>query len=136
MKRTTIVLLVLILSALLAACGLAGGGAELEGTSWALVTINGQPPIAGRTPTLRFEDGSLGGNSSCNSFGGDYSVRGSQISFGEMFWTLMACPEGGVMEQEQAYMQALGKIEQFELQEGMLVLSGPDGTELIYTLAE
>lgn len=136
MNRTTIALLVLILSPLLASCGLAGGGTGLDGTTWALVTLDGQPPIAGRTPTLRFEDGSVGGNSSCNSFGGDYSVRGNKISFGELFWTLMACPEGGVMEQEQAFMQALGSIEQFEIQDGMLILTGSDGTELVFKQAE
>lgn len=83
---------------------------------WLLLELNGQPPLAGAEITLNIEEDSLGGNSGCNVYGGSYQVDGDgRIEMSEIFSTLMACLEDGVMEQEAAYNQALYDAASFEL---------------------
>lgn len=128
--------ILLILSIVLAACA-SSGGSDLDGTSWKLVTYRKNAPIPGTNPTLKFEDGQVSGNASCNSFGGSYTVSGGNISFGEMFWTAMACmdPEG-IMEQEADYMQMLGQVERYEIQDGQLVLFFDAHETMVFVTAE
>ncbi len=116
-----------IASALLTACGSAtppvsSPPISLSGTSWALVEINGQPVIENSLPTLIIDGNSVGGNASCNSFGGDFSQEGDRLRFGPLFSTMMACLEPGLMEQETAYLQALEAIVGFRIEAGQLTL--------------
>jgi len=91
---------------------------QLE-NKWLLLELNGQPPLAGTEITLNIEDDSLGGNSGCNVYGGSYQVDADgRIEMSEIFSTLMACLEDGVMEQEAAYNQALYDAASFELADG------------------
>jgi heat shock protein HslJ len=97
----------------------------LEMTSWNLVSY-GEPGsetqiIEGTEVTLEFQDttqaAGLGG---CNSFGAQYQATNGDISFTEIISTLIACEEEGVMEQEDAYFQALENAEEYELMDGEL----------------
>jgi heat shock protein HslJ len=123
--------MILALSAAACQAGLSGGD-ELAGTSWRLVSFDGTPPISGTAPTLVFEDGQVSGNASCNSFGGEYRARAGQIEFGEMFWTLMACLDNGVMDQEQMYMRMLGGAAEYELSAGQLRIMNQQGETLVF----
>ena len=59
------------------------------------------PAVEGVDAGLTFnEDGTVSGSSGCNGLGGDYTVEGDQISFGEFVSTLMAC-EDPIMAQEE-----------------------------------
>ncbi len=79
----------------------------LAGTSWALATLGGQPPIQGTAITLNFgDDNRVSGNDGCNMFGGTYTVDGDVLKFGPLMGTLMACPEP-VMKQADAFRQTL-----------------------------
>jgi heat shock protein HslJ len=107
-------------------------GAQLDGTAWRLVSYGGKHVLPGSGPTLFFDDGRVGGNASCNTFGGSYKTRGSSLDVGETAWTLMACVENELMEQENTYMQLLSKTERFEFSNGQLVITTTDGKQLIF----
>jgi heat shock protein HslJ len=107
---------------------------RLEGTSWVLDSflVGGDeiPVVSGSQVTLIFDDGEqVGGNAGCNSYGGGYRVNGSRITFSEIFSTRMACLEGGVMEQEQHYLTALGKADTFEAGADRLMIRFNDGQD-------
>jgi heat shock protein HslJ len=93
----------------------AANPAQLQ-NHWLLVELNGQSPMAGTEITLIIESDSLGGNSGCNSYGGSYAAGADgRIEMSEIFSTLMACLDDGVMEQEAAFSLALRQAQTFEL---------------------
>jgi heat shock protein HslJ len=104
----------------------------LVNTSWQLTTFGPAgaetPVVADSTVTLEFSaDGTAGGNTGCNSYGGDYTVEGDTLSFGEMVSTLMACADETVMAQEQAYLEALQSAARFEVTADQLTIWYDDG---------
>ena len=129
----------LALALVLALTGCAGGGfapeQPLEQTGWQLENLNGDEPVGDRQLTLSFEDGQATGQAGCNAFGGSYRQQSDSLTFSELMQTLMACPGAeGIMEQERAYMDALGAIERFELRNGSLVLfDGQDQPLLVFS---
>jgi heat shock protein HslJ len=138
-NQSLLVLSILVL--VLAACAPGGGltqpprqqpGAALEGTSWVLdsFTAGGEdiPVVPGTTVTLVFqENNNSGGNSGCNSYGGEYRVEGNRIEFGEIASTLMACMGNGIMEQEQRFHEALRTAETYEVSGDSLVITYAGG---------
>lgn len=136
MKRTfgLIFWFVLLFMALVSCIG--DGGEQLEGTSWKLVSMGSRPVLPGGAPTLFFEDGSVGGNAGCNSFGGEYTLRGGQFKFGNLFSTLMACVDNERMDQETTYMKLLGQVDRFELRGGQLILTTTHGEQLVFVSGE
>ena len=137
MKKMYAVLMILLVTVALAACGGTNQSADLEGTAWELVAYGGQAPIGMTLPTLAFQEGQISGNASCNSFGGSFEVKGDRLSFGPMFMTEMFCmdPEG-VMDQESQYLQMLGSVERFEITDGQLVLFTSGGDTLNFAPVE
>lgn len=145
-KRHVIYALAVMLVLILPACAPAPNGAlpetgdgqepdttgNLANTSWRLVSY-GEPgseiPVLAETEvTLEFEAGThAGGSSGCNSFGAQYEGTDGELSFTEIISTLMACEEGGVMEQEQLYIQALQTAGGFELSGDQLTIHYGDG---------
>jgi heat shock protein HslJ len=124
-KNITFPVLLMILALFLVACGALGSGAELEGTSWNLVEIAGQPVVTGSNPSLGFEQGQAGGNGSCNSFGGSYEAGNGKLTFGPLMSTLMYCED--VMEQETAYLAALQEAAGYEIKDGILLILDANG---------
>jgi len=113
-RRTILVGITLVLAALMAAC--AAGAQDqpptqsttLTGTEWVLVTLNGNALIQGKEITLRFGEASIEGSGGCNTYGGSYTASEDSLRLDDVYWTEMACMEPkGIMEQEQAYFQAL-----------------------------
>ena len=128
MKTLRIALVIYIAAILLSACG--GTPSEqpkLEGVTWKLTAINGEPPMAGTQPTLQFDGDQVSGNAGCNSFGGGVEIKGDKIGFSALFNTEMFCMEpDGVMDQESTYLQMLGNAVTFELGGGVLtIVTGP-----------
>lgn len=113
---------------LLTACAGRGGG--LDGIAWELVELDGSQPLTGTTITLTFEDGSAGGSSGCNSYGGEYQLNGEDITFGDLASTLMACLDEGVMAQESAFLAFLQGTRTYAIKDGFLNLYREDGTAL------
>jgi heat shock protein HslJ len=116
---------------ILAAAGCRGGerAPDLEATAWELTTLDGAPVLPDSHPTIEFNGGQVRGNASCNSFFGEVLYRSNgNISFSDLGQTLMACikPEG-LMEQEAAYMQALGNVGSYMVEGGTLKMLDVNG---------
>jgi putative lipoprotein len=70
-------------------------------------------------------DGTLSGNGGCNGLGGDYKVKGDQITFGPIMSTLMACDEPR-MSQEDAVHQVLMDTVSYEIDGNTLTITNKD----------
>lgn len=131
MKKYLLVFLMTILT--LTAC--ASQSSTLTG-SWKLVAYG---PLEAMTPAvsdadanLTFgDDGTVGGNSGCNSLGGEYQVEGNVITFGELTSTLMACDEARTA-QESAFTQVLNGDAEFEIEDETLAIT-KDGMALVFS---
>lgn len=108
--------------------------ARLAGTEWKLASFGGAaaevPVVEGTTVTIKFGvDGRAGGSSGCNSYGGDYRVRGNTISFGRIISTKRACTDPRANQQEQRYFRALGAARSFSVEGDSLTIdTGANGT--------
>lgn len=142
MKDLLIALVLIVTAAFMSAC--APGniipppvGEEvtlsIEGTSWVLVEMNGVEPIENSEITLSFNEGVLGGNAGCNSYGGDYVAGpGGALEIGDLFRTLMACLEpSGVMEQEDAFLAALERADSYIIDNDTLIIMDAAGASIL-----
>lgn len=68
---------------------------------------------------LNIEKDKIGGNGSCNSYGGNVAMKGNTITFSNIFSTKMFC-EGSI---ENQYFAALEKATNFELKSNQLILT-------------
>lgn len=97
-----------------------GSDSELEETKWQLIAMGSigseQALIEGSEITLIFEnETSAGGTSGCNTYGGEYNTNAeNRIAFLNIFSTAMACEAAGLMDQEQAFLNALQNAESFD----------------------
>ncbi len=133
MKTTTLLKVILGIAVFsLSACAGIGASVELEGTSWQLISLAGQPLVENTQPTIAFEDGQVRGHSTCNTYGGEYKLKGDTIEFGMMMSTAMACADPVAMDQEQVFMSFLGEVERWELHDGQLFLFQADGDALVF----
>ncbi len=107
---------------------------DLAGSSWEAISYNnGKQAVTsamiGTTLTADFgADGTLSGNSGCNTYNGPYKVNGHQITIGPLASTRMACgdPEG-VMDQEMQYLTALQTAATYKIEGNVLELRTSDG---------
>ena len=82
-----------------------------------------QGVVPGTTVTLRLgEDGRAGGSSGCNSYGGNYEVRGDTISFSRIVATRRACLPENANEQEHRFLSALRVGDGFRLSSNRLTI--------------
>ena len=134
MKRSTALLAAIVL---LAGCAITSRDAtmDLPGTSWVLVDLDGTAPVGETPPTIAFDDqGSVTGTGGCNTFNGEVTIDGSDLSFGPLASTQMACAEEGVADQEAAFFTALQEVTSYTVDnEGRLVLQ--DGGTLTFEVA-
>jgi heat shock protein HslJ len=134
MKRLIAPLLVLVV---LAGCVITSRDAtmDLPGTLWVLVDLDGAAPVGETPPTLAFDDqGGVTGLAGCNTFNGEVTIDGSDLTFGPLATTQMACVEEGLADQEQAFLAALQDATSYTIDdEGRLVLE--DGGTLTFEVA-
>lgn len=84
----------------------------LESTTWNVESIvSGEAvssiPTGTAVPTLRFENGTLAVESSCNTGSGTYTVEGDNVTLGPIAMTRMACLETAATEAETALLAVL-----------------------------
>jgi heat shock protein HslJ len=99
--------------------------APLAGTSWRLVELGGQPPVAGGpTLTLAFaaDEPRASGFGGCNQYSGQYTQNGASLRFGPLLGTQRACLDPALNTQEAAYVQALETTTRYSIEGGQLVL--------------
>ena len=123
-------LLTLPLLAALAACAgdeslTAYGAAD---KTWVLTEIDGAPALA-RT-TLSFpEPGRLAGRAPCNAYSGAQTAPYPWFEVGPIASTKVACPD---LAFEQSYFAALSAMTLSEVSGDILVLSTPEGREMVF----
>ena len=135
MKRS----IVLLAALALAGCAITSRQAttDLPGTSWVVVDIGGDAPVGATAPTIAFDDqGTVTGTGGCNTFSGEVTIDGSDLTFGPLASTQMACEED-VSNQEQAFFTALQDATSYTIDnEGRLVLEGDSGSLTFEVAAE
>jgi heat shock protein HslJ len=93
---------------------------RLEDNPWEATAIADEsgdlvPVIEETSAFVRFEDGQASGDGSCNRFFGPYEATDDGgLEFGEMGLTMMACLDA-IMEQEQAFLAALGAVDSYSI---------------------
>lgn len=107
----------------------------LEDRKWVLESIKNRRTFAAiKGAFINFDasKGSAGGNSGCNVFGGEYTIRGSKIAIKEIVSTMRACIEDDRMTVEREFLDGLRTANSFEIKDGRLMLY--KGRNLLLTL--
>jgi heat shock protein HslJ len=134
MKRSIALLAAVVL---LVGCAITSRDAtiDLPGTSWVLAELDGTAPVGETPPTLAFDDqGGVTGTGGCNTYNGEVTIDGSDLTFSPLATTQMFCAEEGVADQEQAFLTALQDVTSYTVDdEGRLVLE--DGATLTFEVA-
>jgi heat shock protein HslJ len=113
------------------------GGGDLTGKVWALTELKGTPPAAGVGISAQFSsDGKVSGSAGCNRYNGTYTLSGNSITFSSPLATTMMMCEQAVMDQESAYLQALGEAKTFSVNGDQLTLAGADNSSLVVYQAQ
>lgn len=99
----------------------------LDGTSWVLSALPGRALVSVSPATLQFADGRASGSAGCNRYTAGYEAGRDTLKFGTAAVTRMMCAAPGVMEQEQAYLNALAKVTTARVEGDRLELRGADG---------
>ncbi|MGL4648330.1 MAG: META domain-containing protein, partial [Caldilineaceae bacterium] len=104
----------------------------LENSAWIMASIDGQLPVEGSVVTLQLqEDGTAFGSDGCNRFTTTWSqVDEGSLSFGAVAGTMMACEEP-IMEQADAFQQALASVTAYTQTRRQLILFADD--EIVLT---
>lgn len=104
----------------LSGCG--GAPRALLSGSWKLVELPGVTLPEGAQPTLEIVGDFMSGAAGCNRFTGGVALSGEGLGLTPGGMTMMACEEP-LMQLEAAYMDRLGRVGQFDIDEaGRLVL--------------
>jgi heat shock protein HslJ len=122
-----------ISGALLAAC--TGGASASVIGDWKLVSYGSlsnptpAPPDVD-TSVVFGDDGKVSGNVGCNGFGGDYTVDGNTITFGQIVSTLMFC-EGPIGDQETTTLSVFVGSTTFMMDGDTLTITSADGSSVV-----
>ena len=96
--------------------------------------------VDGWDVTLNIAGDRIGGTAACNSYGGTVDVvddlgLGGSFVVGELSWTEMGC-EPEVMELEQQFLAALGRVDSYELADTLSLAETGVGTGLQFDRVE
>jgi putative lipoprotein len=103
--------------------------------AWQLVRVDGREIPAGtragvEPAYLRLtREGRAEGFGGCNRFFGEYRQTGGKIEFAPLAATRRACFSG--MEEEDAFLKALGSVRSWQRQDGVLRLHDAAGRLLL-----
>jgi len=106
---------------------------QLENNSWRLVTL-GEDKVAApegvRAAYFVMQSGShrVSGYSGCNDMTGSYTLKGAQLTFGQVGGTMMACMDG--MELEQKFHLMFPRVAAWRIDGETLQLLDGAGTVL------
>jgi heat shock protein HslJ len=131
--RTALVLWALV--AATTACG--GSDADLTAQTWVLTEVAGAAAAPNAIATLTFaDDGTLSGNTGCNSFSTSYAVDGSSLAITmPAAATLRAC-EGPLTNQETALFETMESTDAYVISGQRLELLDASGRTLATYSAE
>jgi len=118
----------LVLAGLLALAPLSVSAADRPpaDSQWRLATLPGVGTIDPSQTRLRVDaQGNLSGKAGCNTFRQDFSESG----YGEIALTRKTCPEAN-MRQEEAFVEALRRVEDWQVEDRRLTLRDAQGERL------
>jgi heat shock protein HslJ len=104
---------------------------RLDGTSWVLTALRGEPVEPRPRITLEIEPGRLGGFGGCNWYGAEYTAGEEGLEIGQGQTTLRACVDRAIGERESRYFATFGEIASHELRDGLLVFRDSRGDEIL-----
>ena len=81
--------------------------------------------------SLRLQDGIAAGSGGCNQFNGSYEIDGSSLRFSEEMAVTLALCEADVQMIEDAYLAALGRVDGWTMDAGVLELSDDFGNVIL-----
>lgn len=82
-------------------------------------------------------DGQVTGSAGCNNYFGPFTVTGERIAIGPLGSTKMMCGEpAGVMEQEDAYLEALASSGTYLIEGSTLTLKDGEGAVMVTYTAD
>lgn len=105
--------------------------AELRGTEWTLLELDGRAPPLPAAPsaavrlTLQAEGARVVGHAGCNRFSGGYALDGAALRFTPLAATRMAC-EPEAMDLERRVLAMLGAVGGWRVDGDQLVLLAGD----------
>lgn len=101
----------------------------LPGTSWTVTELNGIALEDKKPPTIEFDtNGNIGGNASCNRYGGPCTIKGNTIAVSRQRITRMMCDEE-TMKRERQFLGILQAARTWEITgNDELILRGPEGS--------
>ena len=111
----------------------------LYGPKWLLTKIHQDNQVRDVTAGKAFirfnrEEGSAGGNGSCNSFGSTLKADGNAITMTDIFSTKMYCD--AVQSIEDSFFKQLAKVTRFEIKGTTLLLYEKDTVVLEFQKGE
>jgi heat shock protein HslJ len=106
----------------------AGDDARLTQQDWVAQSIAGKPVVQIGRVTLSFAEGRVSGRGGCNLYSGTVEYGKGAIKIGPLISTKMACVEGGLMQQESAYLSTLQGAERYAVgTDGKLTITTKTG---------
>ena len=99
---------------------------------WTLTEIDGQPFSARATLTLSEEE-TISGNAPCNGYSASMSVPYPWFEVGPIRSTKMACPD---LATEVQFFDTLTAMTLSEVLDRVLILSTPEGREMVFTTVD
>ena len=110
-------------------------GTRLEDKKWMLESIAGRKTFKAIDKAFLVFDAekkSAGGDSSCNVFGGSYSVKGDRLQITDVVSTMRACIEDDRMDTERHFLDGLRATNRYKIENNRLYLYR--GEKLLLTL--
>jgi len=115
----------------------------LVGTTWRLTGYNNgkggfASVLSGSEVLATFgDDGTVRGSAGCNNYFADFKVDGETLTIGTAGTTRKMCAEPeGIMDQEAAYLAALGSAATYEIEGDELQVWDAEGTRMLSFVAE
>ena len=133
MKLATLPALIMLTLAMVIFNACSTTNTSLTG-EWKLVSYGDvaapTPALPGVDTSISFEEGQFGGTVGCNSFGGDYTLNGDQMSIGSVISTMMFCDQTSA--QESAVLAILSdKTMTVTYSGNLLTMSSVDGKSVV-----
>jgi heat shock protein HslJ len=130
MKVQHVVTAMMMFTTLVLSAGFAPA-ASLNGTSWLLKTLNGQPLKSNLQLTLNIENGKAFGDAGCNNYSGKYTEGGgNSLHIEKIYRTLVMCTPDQIMTQESQFVSALKDATIYHLVGKMMTLKNKNGVSL------
>jgi heat shock protein HslJ len=96
---------------------------------WTLTEIDGQA-FSARAILMFSEEGTISGHAPCNGYSANMSVPYPWFETGPIRSTKMACPD---LAAEGQFYESLKAMTLSEVLDNVLILSTPEGREMIFT---